>query len=139
MAQLSLPLAEGKVPQQNGEKNMAHRFLWWINLITLVGIYVGGWRFPCFTGCRERLASSIGQIELRKFNIVTPEEGRIQLVLVRPGDVVTTGQAVVRIDTQKLIVELREALNNLGQALTASEGPKTIGTADERKGHSRAA
>jgi len=56
--------------------------------------------------------------------MVTPEEGRIQQILVRPGDVVTTGQVVVRMDTQQLEVQLREALNNLGQALNASEGDK---------------
>lgn len=121
---MSLYLAEGKVPQKSGEKSMAHRFLWWISLITLVGIYVGGWRFPHSTGYRDRLASSIGQIELREFDMVTSEEGRIQQILVRPGDVVTTGQVVVRIDTQQLEVELREALNNLGQALNASEGAR---------------
>jgi len=103
---------------------MAHRFLWWISLITLVGIYVGGWRSPHFTRYREGLASSIGQIELREFDMVTPEEGLIQQILVRPGDVVTTGQVVVRIDTQQLEAQLREALNNLGQALNASEGAK---------------
>src|SRR5499426_4644194 len=76
---------------------------------TLAGVSVFAWRRLKPAGLPDGFAVGNGRIEATEIDIATKTAGRIKEILVTEGDVVEVGQVMVRMDTQTLEAELRQA------------------------------
>ncbi|WP_292743371.1 biotin/lipoyl-binding protein, partial [Methylophaga sp. UBA3595] len=67
------------------------------------------WRFYLAPDPNAGLVYGNGRIEATEIDVAAKTAGRIEDILVREGDFVTTGQVVARMDTENLMAQLREA------------------------------
>jgi HlyD family secretion protein len=72
------------------------------------------------------IASGNGRIEATEIDIATKTAGRIQEILVREGDFVTTGQVLARMDTTQLEAQLRQAKAQLRRASIGIDTAKSV-------------
>ena len=67
-------------------------------------------------GALEHIASGNGRIEAVEIDIAARQPGRIQSIEVREGELVRSGQVLVRMDTESLQAQLRQAEARMRQA-----------------------
>jgi len=82
-------------------------------------------------GLPEGFASSNGRIEATEIDVAAKIAGRIQEILVKEGDLVTAGQLLARMDTSVLQAQHREAEAQLKEALVAIDTAKLLVTQRE--------
>ena len=74
------------------------------------------WRYHGKDDPNHGLASGNGRIEAAEIDIAAKNGGRVERILVREGDFVTTGQLVARMETEALQAQLRQAEAQLQEA-----------------------
>ena len=67
------------------------------------------WHQNYRVGALEYIASGNGRIEAVEIDIAARQPGRVATIEVREGDLVRTGQVLVRMDTESLQAQLRQA------------------------------
>ena len=67
-------------------------------------------------GAMEHIASGNGRIEAVEIDIAARQPGRIQSIAVREGELVRSGQVLVRMDNDSLQAQLRQAEARMRQA-----------------------
>lgn len=82
--------------------------------VTVAAVYF--WIQHNGDGALEYIASGNGRIEAVEIDIAPRLPGRIESIEVREGELVRTGQVLVRMDTESLQAQLREAEARLRQA-----------------------
>ena len=93
------------------------RWALWLGVIAAVAIAaVYFWRQHDGNGALEHIASGNGRIEAVEVDIAARQPGRIQSIEVREGDLVRSGQVLVRMDTESLQAQLRQAEARVRQA-----------------------
>ena len=85
-----------------------------IAVITAVGLYL--WRQNYKDVALEHIASGNGRIEAVEIDIAARQPGRVAAIEVREGDLVRAGQLLVRMDTESLQAQLRQAEARARQA-----------------------
>ena len=85
-----------------------------IAVITAVGLYL--WRQNYKDDALEHIASGNGRIEAVEIDIAARQPGRVAAIEVREGDLVRAGQLLVRMDTESLQAQLRQAEARARQA-----------------------
>jgi HlyD family secretion protein len=94
----------------------------WLTALLVLVLAAGGyyaWQNLRRDNLPAGIASGNGRIEAIEIDIATKTPGRIQDILVREGDFVTTGQILARMDTTQSEAQLRQAKAQLRRA---SEG-----------------
>lgn len=96
-----------------------------VALVAVAGLYIGlGWlRSPSLP---SGLASANGRTEATEIDIATKTAGRVKEILVGEGDFVTAGQVLVRMDTQVLEAQRREADAQLRRADIAVDTARAV-------------
>jgi len=89
------------------------------------------WRSLRPHGLPSGFASSNGRIEATEIDVAAKIAGRIREILVNEGDMVTAGQVLVRMDTDVLQAQHREAEAQLKEAEAAVETSKLVVTQRE--------
>lgn len=101
---------------------MAHlpKWLIWTGIVVAIAgaAYVGWQRFEP-PALPLGIASANGRVEATEIDIATKIAGRIREILADEGDFVTTGQVLVKMDTQVLEAQRREADAQLRRAVIA--------------------
>ena len=77
-------------------------------LVAAAGAYVG-WQYLKPHGLPTGIAGANGRIEATEIDIATKNPGRVKDILVHEGDFVTAGQVLVKMDTDVLEAQRREA------------------------------
>jgi HlyD family secretion protein len=77
---------------------------------------VAYWRQHNGDRALEHIASGNGRIEAVEIDIAPRQPGRIEAIEVREGELVRSGQVLVRMDTESLQAQLRQAEARLQQA-----------------------
>jgi HlyD family secretion protein len=92
-----------------------------VALVVIVGIaaYLI-WQHFRPKGLGEGFASGNGRIEATEFDVAAKSPGRIIAIYVDDGDLATAGQVVVRMDTQVLRAQLRQAQAQEAEARNAT-------------------
>jgi HlyD family secretion protein len=85
-----------------------------LGAVAIVGVLV--WRQHNGNGGLAYLASGNGRIEAVEIDVAARQSGRIQSIDVREGDLVRTGQVLVRMDTESLQAQVRQAEARVQQA-----------------------
>lgn len=85
-------------------------------LVAVAAVAVLVWRERGTSRLPSSFATSNGRIEAIEYDIATKQPGRIVEVLVAEGDMVESGQVLVRMDTAELESDLRQAEAELRQA-----------------------
>ncbi len=85
-------------------------------LVAVAAVAVLVWRERGTSELPSSFAASNGGIEAIEYDIATKQPGRIVEVLVAEGDMVESGQVLVRMDTAELESDLRQAEAELRQA-----------------------
>jgi HlyD family secretion protein len=88
-------------------------------LVVLGGVALSAWQRYAANNESSALVSGNGRIEAIEIDIAARTPGRIKEILVREGDFVTAGQVVVRVDTEVLEAQRRQAEAQLQQAKSA--------------------
>lgn len=85
-----------------------------IAVITTITLYL--WRQNHKDSAMEHITSGNGRIEAVEIDIAARQPGRVEAIEVREGDLVRTGQVLVRMDTESLQAQLRQAEARVRQA-----------------------
>lgn len=85
-----------------------------IAAVLIAGVYF--WLQRDRDGALQHIASGNGRIEAVEIDIAARQPGRIQSIEVREGELVRSGQALVRMDTGSLQAQLRQAEARMRQA-----------------------
>lgn len=84
------------------------------------------WRSLVPHGLPEGFASSNGRIEATEIDVAAKIAGRIREISVMEGDIVSVGQVLVKMDTDVLQAQRREAEAQLKEALIAVDTEKLV-------------
>lgn len=95
-------------------------------LVVVAGGAFFAWHSLRPKGLPEGFASSNGRIEATEIDVAAKIAGRIQEILVSEGDLVTAGQLLARMDTSVLQAQRREAEALLNEALIAVDTAKLM-------------
>ena len=88
-----------------------------LGMVTVVAVAaVVAWRFYAENGAPESIIKGNGRIEAVEIDIAARQPGRVMSIEVREGDLVRTGQVLVRMDTESQQAQLRQAQARLQQA-----------------------
>jgi len=85
-------------------------------LAALAAVGVAAWLWLRPASLPEGFAKANGRIEATEIDIATKIAGRVKQILVNEGDLVTAGQVLVKMDTQVLEAQKREAEAQLTRA-----------------------
>ena len=109
--------------------NMKQSRIWLVRLaITLAvigGSYIA-WQWIKPSSLPAGIAGANGRIEATEIDIATKAAGRIKEVLADEGDFVVAGQVLVRMDTQVLEAQRREANAQLRRAIIAVDTARAV-------------
>jgi len=78
-------------------------------LIIIVAAAAAGWHFLKTDSLPEGLYSTNGRLEAEQVQVATKSAGRVAEVLVNEGDLVHTGDLLVKMDSDQLLARKREA------------------------------
>lgn len=101
----------------------------WLFLIAAALIVSGGylaWQKFHAPGLPDGIARGNGRIEATEIDIAAKVPGRIREILVNEGDFVTAGQVLVRMDTDQLEAQRRQAQAQLHRAQIGIETAKSL-------------
>jgi len=101
----------------------------WLTALLVLVLAAGGylaWQKLGGDNLPPGIASGNGRIEATEIDIASKTAGRIQDILVREGDFVTTGQVLARIDTTQLEAQLRQAKAQLRRASIGVDTAKSV-------------
>ncbi|MCK9918575.1 efflux RND transporter periplasmic adaptor subunit [Microbacteriaceae bacterium K1510] len=91
-------------------------------LLAIAG--VGAWLWLRPAALPDGFARANGRIEATEIDIATKIAGRVKQIMVDEGDIVTTGQVLVKMDTQVLEAQRREAEAQLRSATISVDTAK---------------
>jgi HlyD family secretion protein len=106
----------------------------WLTALLVLVLAAGGyyaWQNLRRDNLPAGIASGNGRIEAIEIDIATKTPGRIQDILVREGDFVTTGQVLARMDTTQSEAQLRQAKAQLRRASIGVDTAKSVVTQRE--------
>jgi HlyD family secretion protein len=95
-------------------------------IVVLVGVAYYAWRTFADRGLPDGIASGNGRIEATEIDIAAKIPGRIREILVREGDFVTAGQALVHMNTDQLEAKRRQAQAELQRAVIGVDTAKSL-------------
>jgi HlyD family secretion protein len=101
----------------------------WLTALLVLVLAAGGyfaWQKLGGDNLPPGIASGNGRIEATEIDIASKTAGRVQEILVREGDFVTTGQVLARIDTTQLEAQLRQAKAQLRRASIGVDTAKSV-------------
>ena len=101
----------------------------WLTALLVLILAAGGyfaWQKLGRDNLPPGIASGNGRIEATEIDIASKTAGRIQKILVREGDFVTTGQVLARMDTTQLEAQLRQAKAQLRRASIGVDTAKSV-------------
>ena len=108
------------------DANMKKKLTRAVLVALAVGIAFYAWRSFRPQGLPEGFASSNGRIEATQIDVAAKIAGRIREISVKEGDLVTAGQVLARMDTDVLQAQRREAEAQLQEAIVAVETAKLV-------------
>ena len=100
-------------------------------VIVLAGGGYYGWQKFNNPGLPAGIVSGNGRIEAIEIDVSTKIPGRIKEILVNEGDFVTAGQVLVRMDTEQLEAQRRQAQAQLRRAIIGVDTAKNLITQRE--------
>ncbi|WP_454621614.1 HlyD family secretion protein [Bradyrhizobium cenepequi] len=100
-------------------------------VVVLAGSGYYGWRKFNNPGLPAGIAAGNGRIEAIEIDVSTKIPGRIKEILVNEGDFVTAGQVLVRMDTEQLEAQRRQAQAQLRRAIIGVDTAKSLITQRE--------
>ncbi len=95
-------------------------------IVVLAGIGYYAWRTLSDSGLPDGIVSGNGRIEATEIDIAAKIPGRINEILVREGDFVTTGQILVRMNTDQLEARRRQAQAELQRAIIGVDTARSL-------------
>jgi len=95
-------------------------------LVVVAVIAYYAWQHFANPGLPDGFASGNGRIEATEIDIAAKIPGRIREILVREGDFVTSGQVLVRMNTDQLEARRRQAEAELQRALISVDAAKSL-------------
>ncbi len=99
-------------------------------LLALLMVGAGGgyyaWQKIRYPGLPSGIASGNGRIEATEIDVSTKIPGRIKEILVNEGDFVSAGQVLVRMDTEQLEAQRRQAEAQLRRARIGVDTAKSL-------------
>ncbi|MCA6110326.1 HlyD family secretion protein [Bradyrhizobium cenepequi] len=101
----------------------------WLTTVLVLVVAAGGyfaWQKLGRDNLPAGIASGNGRIEAVEIDIAAKTPGRIQDIVVREGDFVTTGQVLARMDTTQLEAQLRQAKAQLRRAGIGVDTAKSV-------------
>ena len=106
----------------------------WLTALLVLALAAAGyfaWQKLARDNLPPGIASGNGRIEATEIDIASKTPGRIQDILVREGDFITTGQILARMDTTQLEAQLRQAKAQLRRASIGVDTAKSVVTQRE--------
>ena len=97
-----------------------------IGIVVLAGVGYYAWRMLSDSGLPDGFASGNGRIEATEIDIAAKIAGRIDQILVREGDFVTSGQTLARMNTDQLEAKRRQAQAELQRAIIGVDTARSL-------------
>lgn len=97
-----------------------------VGIVVLAGIGYYAWRTLSDPGLPDGFVSGNGRIEATEIDIAAKIAGRIDQILVREGDFVTSGQTLARMNTDQLEAKRRQAQAELQRALIGVDTARSL-------------
>ncbi|WP_454632538.1 HlyD family secretion protein [Bradyrhizobium cenepequi] len=126
-----LPGAPVKAEKRSSVTSATRRWVVALVVIALAGGGYYGWQKFSNPGLPAGIVGGNGRIEAIEIDISSKIPGRIKEILVNEGDFVTAGQVLVRMDTEQLEAQRRQAQAQLRRAIIGVDTAKSLITQRE--------